>query len=218
MIYLLFNANSRTPIFEASKVINYEKATHDDVDFRDSWTAYLPYPSSPKTDLNIVTSCIEERASAVQGYVPLERMESLQLVKYRLARESIVDIRYHDRQHFKEHFDWFDPRDESLVEPGNRRSSFFVYLVADCVGGSTSFPKVPRPQRPEWCGAIKCQDENGGEVTYLDVQPKVGTAVFWYNLQPSGEVDYNTLHAGTPVINGTKVGMNIWTRERKFRI
>ena len=166
-----------------------------------------------------MVNCIEERAAAFQGYVPLERMEALQLVKYRLARKTITDNRYYDRQHFNEHFDWFDPRDESIIEPGNRRSSFFVYLVADCIGGSTSFPNyVPRPQRQEWCGAIKCQDENRWEVTYLDVQPRVGTAVFWYDLQPLGDIDYNALHAGTLVTNGRKIGMNIWTRERKFRI
>jgi len=165
-----------------------------------------------------VVNCIEERAAAFQGYVPLERMEALQLVKYRLARKTITDNRYYDRQHFNEHFDWFDPRDESIIEPGNRRSSFFVYLVADCIGGSTSFPKVPRPQRPEWCGAIKCQDENGDEVEWFEVIAKPGTAIFWHNFDAEGVLDQNTLHAGADVLNGTKVGLNIWTRERKFRI
>jgi prolyl 4-hydroxylase len=51
----------------------------------------------------------------------------------------------------------------------------------------------------------------------VEVLPKIGTAIFWFNLDKNGNVDRNTLHAGAPVISGTKVGMNIWTRERNWR-
>jgi prolyl 4-hydroxylase len=100
---------------------------------------------------------------------------------------------------------------------GNRISSFFVYLHADCAGGRTVFPSVPRPPGPEWCDALQCQNETGGEVTRVEIKPEVGRAVFWYNLDVDGQVDGKTLHAGMPVINGTKIGMNIWTRERSWR-
>ncbi len=33
-----------------------------------------------------------------------------------------------------------------------------------------------------------------------------GTAVFWYNLFPSGEGDYSTRHAACPVLLGNKWG------------
>jgi prolyl 4-hydroxylase len=79
------------------------------------------------------------------------------------------------------------------------------------------FPEVWRPRGEEWCRNLKCHDEYGQEVYRLEVEPKVGTAIFWHNLDPSGMVDRKTLHAGAPVINGTKVGLNIWTRERKYR-
>jgi prolyl 4-hydroxylase len=93
-----------------------------------------------------------------------------------------------------------------------------VYLVADCVGGTTAFTEVERPKAPEWCEVLKCQDENGEEVHWLEVQPKVGTAIFWYNLDPeTGDGDVLTMHAGMPVSSGTKIGLNIWTRERNFR-
>jgi len=100
---------------------------------------------------------------------------------------------------------------------GNRLTSFFVYLVADCLGGTTVFPKVPRPQGEEWCEVLKCNDEEGNAIELLEVQAKVGNAIFWHNLDPWGRVDELTLHAGTPVENGTKVGLNIWTRERGYR-
>jgi prolyl 4-hydroxylase len=97
-------------------------------------------------------------------------------------------------------------------------TSFFVYLEANCTGGNTVFLEVPRPQAPEWCDALTCLDENGEELNRVEVKPKVGTAIFWYNLDTEGNVDRKTLHAGAPVTSGTKIGMNIWTRERYWRI
>ena len=102
---------------------------------------------------------------------------------------------------------------------GNRVSSFFVYLTANCTHGTTVFPYVDRPTNPEFCesGELKCKDENGENVPWLEVQPKTGTAIFWYNLLPTGERDTLTYHAGRPVDTGVKFGMNIWTRQRAFR-
>jgi prolyl 4-hydroxylase len=79
------------------------------------------------------------------------------------------------------------------------------------------FPEVWRPEGQEWCTDLKCNEENGQEVQWLEVLPKVGTAIFWHNLDPHGMVDRKTLHAGSAVINGTKIGLNIWTRERAYR-
>ena len=127
-------------------------------------------------------------------------------------------IRYTEKQKFGEHFDWFDPlKPDSIGPPGNRVSSFFVYLLADCKGGTTMFPEVWRPEGQEWCTDLKCNEENGQEVRWLEVLPKVGTAIFWHNLDPRGMVDKKTLNAGSAVINGTKIGLNIWTRERAYR-
>lgn len=79
------------------------------------------------------------------------------------------------------------------------------------------FPEVARPEAPEWCGTVKCADDEGQAVKWLEVPPKVGSAIFWYNLDLMGEGDRKTLHAGMPVVEGTKVGLNIWTRERRYR-
>jgi prolyl 4-hydroxylase len=126
--------------------------------------------------------------------------------------------RYGKGHYFREHFDWFDPeRDTTLDKSGNRATSFFVYLVADCEGGTTAFPKVKRPRAPEWCDLLKCKDEKGNEIDTVEVVAKEGTAIFWHNFEGNGELDYNVLHSGMDVLNGTKVGLNIWTRERKFR-
>jgi prolyl 4-hydroxylase len=125
--------------------------------------------------------------------------------------------RYHHTQQFRDHYDWFGDENQETILSGNRVSSFFVYLVGNCTGGTTVFPYVKRPERDEFCGALKCKDENGENVERLEFEPKTGSAIFWYNLVPSGEVDTFTMHAGAPVGEGTKIGMNIWTRERVFR-
>uniref|UniRef100_A0A7N6AFX5 procollagen-proline 4-dioxygenase n=1 Tax=Anabas testudineus TaxID=64144 RepID=A0A7N6AFX5_ANATE len=58
----------------------------------------------------------------------------------------------------------------------------------------------------------------GGATVFTDVgaavQPKKGTAVFWYNLHPSGEGDYRTRHAACPVLVGNKWVSNKWIHER----
>lgn len=76
---------------------------------------------------------------------------------------------------------------------------------------------MPRPIEPEWCDFLVCEDENGDEVEYLEIRPILGNAIFWWNLGTDGKGDTKSLHAGLPVIKGTKAGLNIWAREREFR-
>ena len=64
-----------------------------------------------------------------------------------------------------------------------------VRLVA--AGGRTVFPKLA-----------------------MRFPPERGNAVVWYNLDRHGTPDERTLHAGEPVTEGEKWGMNIWLRER----
>lgn len=89
--------------------------------------------------------------------------------------------------------------------------------MGNCTGGTTVFPHAKRPDSEEFCGTLKCTDDNGGDVEWLEFEPRTGSAIFWYNLSPDGVEDTNTLHAGAPVLHGTKIGMNIWTREKSFR-
>jgi prolyl 4-hydroxylase len=50
--------------------------------------------------------------------------------------------------------------------------------------------------------------EQGGSTIFpalkLTVQPKKGTALFWYNLHESGEEDLRTQHAACPILYGNK--------------
>lgn len=59
---------------------------------------------------------------------------------------------------------------------------FFLFKLSDVEkGGATVFPYLK-----------------------LRVEPKKGSAVFWYNLKHSGYADPRTLHSGCPVLLGSK--------------
>ncbi|KAJ3578255.1 hypothetical protein NPX13_g2309 [Xylaria arbuscula] len=148
-----------------------------------------------------IVRCIEDRALLFQGFdTPRENLEPLQLVKYGSG----------ERYHF--HTDWFtNPKQATSAVGGNRQSSFFAYVSAENItGGGTNFPVVKAPHDARWCAFIDCDEpwENG--VTF---RPIVGNAVFWSNLLEDGTGDQRTLHAGLPVTSGSKIGMNIWTRQ-----
>ncbi|ROL52079.1 Prolyl 4-hydroxylase subunit alpha-1 [Anabarilius grahami] len=71
--------------------------------------------------------------------------------------------------------------------------------------------------------ALMSDVEIGGATVFpksgVAVQPKKGSAVFWYNLLRNGEVNWNTEHAGCPVLMGNKWVANKWIHElgQEFR-
>ncbi|KAF2004953.1 hypothetical protein P154DRAFT_585188 [Amniculicola lignicola CBS 123094] len=155
-----------------------------------------------------IVQCIENRALAFQGYdVSRERLEPLQAVQYGLG------------ENYAPHTDWFTSPSQTGPEVGgNRETSFFVYVAAsdDIVGGGTQFPFLDAPRDERWCEWVNCDAAWDEGVTFRPIE---GNAVFWKNLKGgkkgvgSGMGDKRTLHAGLPVQRGTKLGMNIWTRE-----
>jgi len=132
-------------------------------------------------------------------------------------QRHMLTARYGESGRFRLHYDWLPDNLPSLRHSGNRLSSFFVYLSADCEGGTTVFPGIMRQKHESLCEFLRCRNENGTELKWIEVAPKLGTALFWYNIEPTGEVDMKTLHAGSMVTSGTKIGLNIWTRERSWR-
>jgi prolyl 4-hydroxylase len=170
---------------------------------------------STSLELDDIVRCIEERALRFQGFdTPRSHLEPLQAVHYSIGN------RYHA------HTDWFTAPSQITGElGGNRLTSFFIYVSVspDIKGGGTHFPFLEPPTNEKWCQYINCDAPLEEGVTFRPVERG---AVFWRNLldvSDDGKVvkvgeagrtgDRRTLHAGLPIQRGSKLGMNIWTRE-----
>lgn len=156
------------------------------------------------------------RAAAFQGYVPLNYIEPLQLVKYR------------EGEYYQSHYDAWQDRDPA---DGNRMTSFFVILKSEgllpadghgdgnsSLTAGTRFPRLRRMTKHlEACKILEC-DEVSEDVI---VKPMAGSAVFWKNLQENGTIHPGSLHQGMMLPNTTghkveKIGMNIWTWNKPY--
>lgn len=176
-------------------------------DRRLSETAWLP-------SIDKVVSCVRARAAEFEGYAPNMTLDRLAAVRYPLGGR------------FNIHYDWDGRRTKAI----DRRTSFFAVLEADhVVGGATYFPFVDSPAwgnsfrfGSPWCRWIECGSHAGGssetktEAEFNDregiaVKPIKGNAMFWVNFDEIGTGIHETAHAGEPVLNGTKIGLNIWS-------
>ena len=96
------------------------------------------------------------------------------------------------------HHDFFHPNTdyyEGHTKVGGQRVvSTLLYLNDNFTGGETAFPKRD-----------------------IIVKPKTGRILAWRNITLNSELDYNSLHAGKPVISGKKFVLIIWTRERDLK-
>ncbi|KAB5583502.1 hypothetical protein GE09DRAFT_1247895 [Coniochaeta sp. 2T2.1] len=155
-----------------------------------------------------VVSCVLARAEAFLGPAVLKAgrddMGSPQMVRYTAG------------QRFDVHADWFsrprlDPRD---AERGRRRlynraATMFVVLENNATsGGETWFPKLDVPRTSSRGQQPYSPHPQGG----LAFPPQAGNALFWPNLHPNGTGDPRVVHAGLPIADGVKYGMNIWPR------
>lgn len=105
-----------------------------------------------------------------------------------------IQIQFYDvGQEFKLHSDYFniDSYQEYCIDNGNRTWTFMVYLNDVEKGGATYISKIN--QR---------------------FFPKTGKALIWNNLLEDGSNNINTLHAGEPVIKGTKIIITKWFRQK----
>lgn len=111
--------------------------------------------------------------------------------------ETIQGQRYSVGQEFRAHFDYFSPEQafwESEQQHGGQRSwTAMAYLNAVEEGGSTDFPRLS-----------------------LSIPPQPGALIVWNNMKPDGTPNPLTLHAGTPVLKGTKYVLTKWYRARPW--
>ena len=100
---------------------------------------------------------------------------------------------YNQGEFYNDHHDYFD--EESLkkhhVDSGQRTWTAMIYVNDVVSGGYTEFPLLGKA-----------------------IAPKKGKAVFWKNSDGRGTENPNTLHSGRPVIEGHKMIITKWFRER----
>lgn len=176
--------------FEVSRVWR-ESEGYVDLDVRVSETAPI--------ERDEVVHRIEQRAMNIIGW----RDEHTKLQRLKVQR-------YHINGYYNFHYDW----DPASTE-GNRMTTFMVYLVDNCTGGGTNFPRLKRPMDQRWCDVIECEDND--DYPGVIFTPIAGSAVYWENFHPNGTPHRETRHAGLPVESGNKVGLNIWSWDNSWR-
>jgi len=174
------------PQLKSSKVIDKETGQMIIKSSRTSSSAFLPNNDS-------IVSCIKNRAAEFQGFMPVHKIEGLQVVRYKESEE------------YSAHYDWGVANEFR----SDRDTTFLAFLEADCEECGTEFPRIAIDWAGEdtrWCEFVDCEKRDS--VTF---KPVAGSAIFWRNLMSNGTGDPRTLHAGLPLSSGTKIALNIWT-------
>lgn len=105
------------------------------------------------------------------------------------AAEQLQVNNYGIGGHYEPHYDWSSKADTKPA--GNRLATFMIYLSDVAAGGYTAFPHLG-----------------------VSATPRKNDAIFWYNLKPEdGTGEGSTLHAGCPVLEGTKWVANKWIHQ-----
>ena len=111
-------------------------------------------------------------------------------------QENIQVLRYEPGQEYRQHHDFWHPGtdyyDDQMARGGQRAWSVLVYLNDVPAGGGTRFPALG-----------------------IDVLPQTGKLLAWQNTV-DGELNYDSMHAGLPVIEGIKWVAVTWVREQPF--
>lgn len=109
--------------------------------------------------------------------------------------EGLQVLRYRPGAEYQPHYDYFDPGHAStpgiIARGGQRVGTLVVYLNTPVAGGATVFPDIG-----------------------LDVAPVKGNAVFFSYDRPHPSTQ--TLHGGSPVIEGEKWVATKWLRQGVF--
>jgi len=164
-------------------------AGHETLDPTIRQSEKAPLPPHSQT-----TQCIADRARTFQGWRPFVFVEKLWAQRYTMGG------------HYTYHYDW-----STATPKSGRVSSFMVYVAANCTGGGTHFPRLPKPADRAWCKFLECdvQDERLNEGVVF--KPVAGNAVYWENMRADGSGYRESWHAGLPVERGVKVGLNVWS-------
>lgn len=154
------------------------------------------------------------------------------------AVEPLQLVRYRKGQFFGVHHDLGDYHAElgtvalpppcAVLGARNRRRrmvTLFCYLNKVPSGGATYFPALRGTNQRQRLNSCTFKPNDNGNVDShedntpphaeegLRIEPMPGRAVLFANIVASGQPDPRTIHAGEPVLDGVKYGLNIWICE-----
>lgn len=111
--------------------------------------------------------------------------------------EGLQVLRYGPGGEYRAHHDFFNPAlagsARHLEQGGQRVGTCILYLAEVEAGGGTRFPQLG-----------------------YEVRPQPGAALYFADVDEAGNEDARTLHAGLPVIAGSKYIATKWLRERAY--
>ena len=112
------------------------------------------------------------------------------------AMEQPIVLHYLPGQQFEPHHDYLDAAApgyaKDIADRGQRVLTLLLCLNDDYEGGETHFPMLGRRFRG-----------------------RKGNALFFWNVEPNGNTDPRTLHAGLPPTRGEKWLLSQWIRNRE---
>ena len=139
------------------------------------------------------TTCYLNNFNTVYNNLDNKICEFIGIEKER--SEHVQGQKYKVGQEFKLHTDYFSetPDNNKFLSNGGQRTwTFMIYLNNVEEGGSTNFPLID-----------------------IDILPKKGSALIWYNLDSNQNCNEYSKHSGTPIIKGEKYILTKWFRKGK---
>ena len=118
--------------------------------------------------------------------------------------EPMNVLKYGKKQHYDSHHDYFDPSYYGN-QANNRMATFYLYLGDTEAGGATTIPRANGGRPPANFGKASC--EQG-----LQVFPRKGSGVLFYDMRPDRSLDPLSLHGACDVEAGMKWGGPVWFR------
>lgn len=188
----------------APKIVKYENLLSEE-DCAQLLSFGLNYNRSLGYDLDKDNSgVVKERTSTTawdtdDGLVAI-RHRIFQLVKpdfwfmdFTMDNLEVLQVqKYEPGQEYVNHCDFFNYPEHPTITGNDRIATMIIYLNDDFTGGETVFPLLN-----------------------VTVKPKRGMGLF-FDYKYIYELNRTTLHAGTPVIEGTKNIVTCWIRRLPY--